>query len=144
MLVYIWLMCLARLAQASTWNFCSTSACNLLMFDTCDSACKFTSWIQQMYLPIIYITTSSLNVPHQQASDATEDAAWKKDEEKVSCHEPRYWSAMDWYKTTLLQGKQAQDASLGFPNRLRPRWTTGNSHWRVWCKYERCRPKGKT
>ena len=35
---------------------------------------------------------------------------------------------MDRYKATLLQGKQAQDASLGFPYWLRPGQTAGNSH----------------
>ena len=35
---------------------------------------------------------------------------------------------MDRYKATVLQGKQVQDASLGFPYRLRPRQTMGNSH----------------
>ena len=43
------------------------------------------------------------------------------------CHEPRYWSTTDQYNTTLLQQKQAQDASLGFPYWLRPGWTTGIS-----------------
>ena len=43
------------------------------------------------------------------------------------CHEPRYWSATDQYRATLLQGKQAQDASLWFPYRFRAGWTTGNS-----------------
>ena len=38
----------------------------------------------------------------------------------VVCHEPRYWSATDRYRATLLQGKQAQDASLCFPYRLGP------------------------
>ena len=41
-----------------------------------------------------------------------------------SCHEPRYWSAMDWYKDTLLQEKQVQDVSLWFPYRFRAGWTT--------------------
>ena len=36
------------------------------------------------------------------------------------CHEPRYWSAMDRYRATLLQGKQVQDVSLWFPYRLGP------------------------
>ena len=52
---------------------------------------------------------------------------WDRPPVKRPCHEPRYWSAMDWYKATLLQGKQAQDMSLGYPCRLRPRWTMGNS-----------------
>ena len=44
------------------------------------------------------------------------------------CHKPRNWSMTDWYKATLLQGKQAQDASLGFPYQPRPGRTAGNSH----------------
>ena len=43
------------------------------------------------------------------------------------CHEPRYWSATDQYRATLLQGKQAQDVSLWFPYRFRAGRTTGNS-----------------
>ena len=43
------------------------------------------------------------------------------------CHEPRYWSATDQYKATLLQGKQVQDVSLGFPYRFRAGRTVGNS-----------------
>ena len=45
----------------------------------------------------------------------------------TSCHEPRYWSTTDWYKATLLQGKQAQDTSLWFPYSLGARRTTGKS-----------------
>ena len=45
----------------------------------------------------------------------------------IQCHEPRYWSATDQYKATLLQGKQAQDMPLWFPYQLRPRWAVGNS-----------------
>ena len=44
------------------------------------------------------------------------------------CHEPRYWSAMDRYRVTLLQRKQAQDVSLWFPYRFRAGRTAGNSH----------------
>ena len=44
------------------------------------------------------------------------------------CHEPRYWSAMDWYRVTLLQRKRAQDTSLWFPYRFRAGRTAGNSH----------------
>ena len=47
---------------------------------------------------------------------------------EYSCHEPRYWFTMDRYKDTLLQGKQAQDASLWFPYRFRARRTAGNLH----------------
>ena len=36
------------------------------------------------------------------------------------CHEPRYCSVMDRYKTTLSQGKQVQDTSLWFPYDLGP------------------------
>ena len=43
------------------------------------------------------------------------------------CHEPRYWSTTDQYKATLSQGKQAQDAPLWFPYRLRAGQTTGKS-----------------
>ena len=43
------------------------------------------------------------------------------------CHEPRYWSATDRYRTTLLQRKRAQDAFLWFPYRFRAGRTTGNS-----------------
>ena len=43
------------------------------------------------------------------------------------CHEPRYWSTMDRYRCTLLQGKQAQDASLWIPYRIRAGRTAGNS-----------------
>ena len=42
-------------------------------------------------------------------------------------HEPRYWSATDQYKATLLQGKQAQDAPLWFPYRFRAGQTVGKS-----------------
>ena len=48
--------------------------------------------------------------------------------EDPQCHKPRYWSVTDWYKATLLQGKQVQDTSLWFPYQLRRRRTTGNSH----------------
>ena len=44
------------------------------------------------------------------------------------CHEPGYWSMMDQYKVTLLQGKQAKDVSLWFPYRLRAGRSMGNSH----------------
>ena len=49
------------------------------------------------------------------------------DELHSICHEPRYWSATDRYRATLLQGKQAQDASLWFPYRFRAGRTVGNS-----------------
>ena len=44
-----------------------------------------------------------------------------------TCHEPRYWSATDRYRVTLLQRKRAQDASLWFPYRFRAGRTTGIS-----------------
>ena len=43
------------------------------------------------------------------------------------CHELRYWSTMDQYKATLLQGKQAQDTFLWFPYRFRAGRTMGKS-----------------
>ena len=43
------------------------------------------------------------------------------------CHKPRYWSATDRYRATLLQGKQAQDMSLWFPYRFMGGQTAGNS-----------------
>ena len=46
---------------------------------------------------------------------------------KGFCHEPRYWSATDRYRATLLQGKQVQDASLWFPYRFRAERSAGNS-----------------
>ena len=46
---------------------------------------------------------------------------------EILCHKPRYWSVTDWYKDTLLQGKQAQDASLWFSYRFRAGQTVGNS-----------------
>ena len=45
-------------------------------------------------------------------NQANKLSAMKHKRGNPSCHEPRYWSATDWYKATLLQGKQAQDASL--------------------------------
>ena len=43
------------------------------------------------------------------------------------CHEPRYWSATDQYRATLLQGKRVQDTSLWFPYKVRAGRTAGNS-----------------
>ena len=54
------------------------------------------------------------------------------------CHEPRYWSAMDQYKATLSQGKQAQDVSLWFPYRLRTGRTVGNSHGHSFVQTPEC------
>ena len=67
-------------------------------------------------------TTLSPNVKEQ--SYETEPQAQPG---KTICHKPRYWSTMDQYRATLLQRKQAQDASLWFPYRFRAGWTAGNS-----------------
>ena len=47
------------------------------------------------------------------------------------CHKPRYWSAMDRYRATLLQRKQVQDMSLWFPYRFRAGWTTDRKSTRL-------------
>ena len=55
----------------------------------------------------------------------TQHTAYRR--QQPCCHEPRYWSATDRYRATLLQRKQVQDASLWFPYRVRAGRTAGNS-----------------